>query len=67
VKQLNTQENNGVVRELEGLPRARAWIIQSLEENRAELEILTEPVYIYRLQGENRVLNKILDKMPEDG
>jgi hypothetical protein len=67
VKQLSAGEDPRVIRDLDEATQLIKWLRDSVEENRAELEVITEPVYIYRLQGENRALNKILDKVPEAG
>jgi hypothetical protein len=67
MKQLNTEENHRVIRNLDEVPYFIQWIEDSREENRVELEQISDPVEIARLQGENRAINKMLDKVPKTG
>lgn len=67
MKQLNQNGNQRVIRDLDGVPNLIKWIFDSREENRAQMEQETERDEILRLQGENRVLNIMLDKIPKDG
>lgn len=67
MKQLNNEENHRVIRNLDEMPYFAQWLFDSREENRVELEQIIDPVELARLQGENRVLNIMIDKLPKDG
>ena len=65
MKQLNTEMNRRVIRDLAESGPLLQWLAESREQNRNELELISNPEEIARLQGENRAIKIILDKVPD--
>jgi hypothetical protein len=64
VQQLDAHELARVIRELGECPALVRWIFNSREENRGYLEG-APPEDLKDLQGQNKTLNQILDKVPD--
>ena len=64
MKQLNREDLARIVRELDDTPTLVRWLLDSREENRVMLEEAPTPD-VPGLQGENKSLNQILDKVPQ--
>jgi hypothetical protein len=58
--------NRRVIRDVADAAHIMWWISESREENRARLEQETDRDEVLRLQGENRALNLMIDKIPKD-
>ena len=64
MKQLNREDLARIVRELDDTPTLVRWLLDSREENRVMLE--EAPMQdLPAIQGENKSLNQILDKVPQ--
>ena len=64
MKQLNREDLARIVRELDDTPTLVRWLLDSWEENRVMLE--EAPMQdLPAIQGENKSLNQILDKVPQ--
>jgi hypothetical protein len=66
VVKLEPQNLPGVVRDLDDSPHLVRWILESRDANRVVLEHCDDDDEYKRLQGENRILNSLLDKVPKD-